>query len=66
MDRTILVNIVKTVLSTIGSLLKKSSTVKVIFEKTVPMLCISFEKMLAKKKKTVIEIRKGFLSSGSI
>lgn len=55
-----------TVLSTIGSLLKKSSTVKVIFEKTVPMLSISFEKMLAKKKKTVTEIRKGFLSSGPI
>lgn len=66
MDRTILVKIVMTVLSTIGSLLKKSSTVKVIFEKTVPMLSISFEKMLAKKKKTVTEIKKGFLSSGPI
>lgn len=39
-----------TVLSNICSLLKNSSTVKVIFEKTVSMLSISFEKTLDKKE----------------
>lgn len=41
-----------TVLSIICSLLKTSSTVKVIFEKTVPMLSISFEEMFDKKENT--------------
>ena len=41
-----------TVLSIIGSLFKTSSTVKVIFEKTVPVLPILFEKKLAKKENT--------------
>lgn len=39
-----------TILSIICSLLKTSSTVKVMFEKTVPMLSISFENMLDKKE----------------
>lgn len=41
-----------TVLSIICSLLETSSTVKVIFEKTVPMLSISFKEMLDKKENT--------------
>lgn len=49
MDRIILAKIIRTVLSVIGNL-KASSAVKTIFEKTVPMLCVLFEKMFAKKE----------------
>lgn len=63
MGRIILVKIVMTVLSIIGSL-KTSSTVKVIFEKTVPMLSISFEKNACQKRKHLLKLKKDFCLQG--